>query len=264
LNEVNDPIYLFYRDGSISPGQQWAYSKSTDGGSTWAARTLFYGHDTYPYLRFASDGQGRIDIAVSNHPAYDAATKMGHFYYSGGNFYQTDGTLISASLPLDLTDVTEVYNSAPDQCWIWDIARDSGGNLAMVFMNFPSSSDHEYYYARWNGSSWVVNQILDTGTNGLLTSGEVFYAGGIVLDPDDVDTVYLSRPINGVFEIWKYVTSNGGVTWTGTAITENSSQNNARPVVIRGNGAGSRKILWWEGAYPSYTTYDTQIKAGDG
>ena len=134
--------------------------------------------------------------------------------------------------------------------------------MAIVFVVMETDySDHRYYYARWNGSAWITNMILDTGTGGFV-SGEPTYAGGVVLDPDDVDTVYLSRPINGVFEIWKYITTDDGATWSGTAITRNSRQHNCRPVVIR--NAGTQKVLWWDGIYPPYITYKTQIRSGTG
>lgn len=264
LSEVNDPIYLFYRDRDGSGNSLWAYSKSTDGGATWAARTTLFSQQTSAYMRFCSNGADRIDFAASTHPNEDVddSKKIYHFYYSGGNYYQTDGTQIAGALPLDGTDVTTVYTTA-NRCWAWDVARDGSNNLAIVFADFPSSSAHNYYYSRWNGSAWVTNQILATGAGSFSPQTlERYYAGGVVLDPADVNTVYLSKPVNGVFEIWKYTTADNGASWAGAPITTGSSQHNCRPVVIR--NAGARNILWWQGIYPSYTTYKTQIRAGTG
>jgi hypothetical protein len=237
----------------------WAYSTSTDGGATWAAQTVFFGQDTIPYLRICSNGLDRVDFAMSGSPNVDSALKICHFYYSGGNYYKTDGTQISASLPLTVADITVVHTDT-DKVWVHDIQRnDSNGHIVIVFSKFVSTTDHRYYYAKWEGSGWQTNEIVAAGQ--YLYAAEPYYSGGIVIDPSNLNVVYLSRQINGIFEIWKYITDDGS-TWTGTAITQNSVQNNCRPVVIRNNDI--QKILWWEGLYSAYTSYKTQIKSGIG
>ena len=51
-----------------------------------------------------------------------------------------------------------------------------------------------------------------------------YYSGGITLDHESPDTVYLSRQVDGVFEIETLRTPDGGTTWSSTAITAASER----------------------------------------
>jgi hypothetical protein len=109
--ETNDPIYLFYRDGS-GPYNNY-FSKSTDGGATWSAGTHFFDNgDERPYFVYARNGDSRIDFATTDGHASIATNSIYHFYYEGGNWYKSDGTLIGDNtvLPLEPADVTKVYD----------------------------------------------------------------------------------------------------------------------------------------------------------
>ena len=89
---------------------------------------------------------------------------------------------------------------------------------------------------------------------------EPHYSGGISLNHADPSVVYLSRSVNGEFELEKWVTSNNGKTWTHTAITENSKLPNVRPIVPRGYTGDEDHVLWMYGAYVHYTRYETEIR----
>ncbi len=136
----------------------------------------------------------------------------------------------------------------------------------------PSDSDHRYYYARWNGTKWIVNQMCAAGrwfpqTPPGTTEREPQYSGGIILNPQDPSEVFLSRPPNGtvggVFEIERWYTGDMGTTWTSEAITSKSAKNNVRPIIpwaVPGQSNPRRSLLWMYGDYTHYTDFNTGIK----
>lgn len=256
--EANDPIYLFYRyfktDFSVV---RMAFSKSTDGGATWAAQTLL---TQVTYHKVAQNGDSRIDFAVSHHPADPVDHGIYHFYYSGGNYYKSDGTQIVASTPFALTDLTQVYDGSSIKGWIWDIAIDGTGKPIIVFATFPTEwTDHRYNYARWTGAAWSVNEITAAGGTIYPVAGqEDQYSGGVVLDHTDPQIVYLSKVVSGKFEVYKYTTANGGASFSSTAITSGSTVKNVRPVAVRDH-ASDLKLLWLAGTYNSYTNFNMAI-----
>lgn len=260
--ETNSPIYLFFRRHNLDGSHPWiAYTKSTDGGVTWGAQVLVAGPDV-TYAKVAQNGVDRIDLAVSNHPNEALDHSVYHFYYQGGNYYKSNGTLIASALPLALSDLTKVYDGVATYGWIWDIAIDVEGNPAIAYTTYPGgTADHRYNYAKWVNGAWATNQIVAEGNGSMAVSGAGFeyYSGGVVLDHQDPTIAYLSKYVSSKFEIWKYQTPDNGTTWTGTAITSGSSDKNVRPVAVR-NHASDLKFLWLEGTYTSYTNYDLSVK----
>lgn len=257
LGEVDDPIYMTFRDHHDSIDEHPAHlglSKSTDGGATWAAETLVA---VTTYHKTALNGDDRIDFAGANHPQDPDDHGIYHFYYQGGNYYKTDGTQIMAALPMATSDMTQVYDGSSVKGWIWDIAIDGTGKPVIVFATFPTEwTDHRYNYARWTGAAWDVHEI--TAAGGGLYGAQPAYSGGVVLDHANPNIVYLSKVVSGQWEIYKYVTADGGATWTATAITSASSDKNIRPVSVR-NAASDLKFMWFKGAYTTYTNFDMDL-----
>ncbi|MCT4586227.1 MAG: hypothetical protein N4A71_00240 [Carboxylicivirga sp.] len=84
----------------------------------------------------------------------------------------------------------------------------------------------------------------------------------MTVHPKKVNVVYLSRQINGVFEIERWETSDMGKTWISKAITQNSTQDNVRPYIPRGlSSSDPELVIWMENQkYVHYTNYQTAIK----
>lgn len=261
LDETNDPIYLFFRAFETGTYRSFKFSKSTDGGTTWAAETtLFTVANQRPYFQVFKTSETRIDFAVTDgHPAEIATNSLYHFYYEGGNYYKSDGTLIgdSGALPLGPSDVTKVYDGASVPCWVWDIAID-GSVPVIVYATFPTAaSDHRYSYARWTGATWEAHEICQAG--GPLYAAETYYSGGVSFDHTNPDTTYCSRQVSGQFELFRYVTADNGATWTATQLTSGSSTPNMRPYTPLGS---SMPVLWMRGRYTTFTDYDTALTRG--
>lgn len=269
--QVGDSICVFYRGGS-----DWhpRLSVSTDNGETFDdGRLLISGGGQRPYTRYCQGADGKIHVAVTTgHPRNEAANKIHYCYLEGNKVFRADGTLIKdvTTEPVDLNQLEVVYNGTSyGKGWIWDITLEpETGYPVMVYASFPTDTDHRYHYGRWNGSSWDNVQITEAGrwfpqTPEGAGEPEPNYSGGIILDYDDPSIVYLSKQVNGVFEIFKYTTSDTGQTWSPRAITWNTPSHliNVRPVVPRHHKDGYFDVVWMRGTYEYYASqrYNTAL-----
>ena len=84
----------------------------------------------------------------------------------------------------------------------------------------------------------------------------------MTIHPDNCNVLYLSRQINGVFEIERWETTDKGDSWGKETVTENSTYDNVRPFIPRGlRNESSEIVLWMEyQKYIHYTDYKTSIK----
>jgi len=262
---TTDVLWAFFR-GTTSAVWTLHYSTTIDGGdTTWtpATRMLWDGR---PYWKAKANGTGRIDFICNDQNPGDATyayCNTYHFYYQNGAFFKSDGTS-AGSLPLLQTGPTKIYDSQASgfDSWVWDLVIDSSNRPVASFAVFPTTSDHRYHQARWNGSAWVDNEVCAAG--GYIYAGQPQYSGGIVTDPTNINTVYCSRQVNssgvavssgGTFQLFKYVTADGGTTWTGTQLTF-GSLHCIRPYIAD----GIRNLYYVCGTYTSYTVYQTTIE----
>jgi len=273
LSAENNAIYLFWRGDNWKP----TFSKSTDGGATWQpqkeiVRRAGANSDNRPYVKIASDNKSRIHIVFTDgHPRNEAQNSVYYCCYHDGAFFKADGTRITTvdQLPFEPRQADCIYDAAKTgvRAWVWDVAIDADGNPAIAYTRLPAETDHRYHYARWDGKSWFDRELTGAGkwfpeTPAGQKEREPHYSGGVVLDHSDASVVYLSRPINGVFEIEKWSTPDRGATWKTEPITAGSKFNNVRPFVVRGHDASGPTVLWLNtrGGYVHYTDYRAAIK----
>ena len=299
LSGESDLIYYFHRNINFNP----TVTLSSDNGATWGASTHFIdtgGGGTRPYPRYSSNHVDRIDLIYTDGHPRDVNNSIYHMYYHDGAFHETDGNQIDtiSNLPLDHDagergSVVYAYSAAPwgpedgpddwipnGRAWTWDIHYGTDGHPVCVFQvqvdNITGSGwNHDriyYYYARWTGSEWQ-RRFIGHGGRGIY-SGEDDYGGGMSIDPDNPNVVYISSnaanpfdlgDINNVplgtnerYEIYRGDTSDGGLTFEWEAITSNSPKDNLRPIVPEGHGYG-RHALWFFGDYNTYTNFDTKV-----
>lgn len=252
---VNDPIMVFARSGT-APSWTMHYASSTDGGATFGAMSALLGPNR-PYFKSVTNGGTRIDFAVTTgHPGEVAACSIYHFYYDNGSWYDSSGVSIG-SPPFDqTTDLTQVYDGSTYESLVWDIQVDGSGNPAIVFAVFVTTTDHRYYYAKWNGSSWVVNQICTAGTYLYADATQPYYSGGVCIDPDNVNRTFASRESGGNWNIYCYTTANSGASWAETQLTSGDGMR-FRPFVVPNRNV----LLYIEGQYDTYTSYNTVVAA---
>ena len=297
LSLENGKIYNFCRNTNFNP----TIYLSTNGGSSWSAPLHFIrtgSGSTRPYVKYSSDYNDRIDFLYTDGHPRDATNSLYHLYYRAGSFYQTDGTLVKsfANLPLlhssgergpVIYQYSDAAQSDPNQwiptgrAWCWETAYQSNGAPVCVFTvqrDLVTGSTNGvddriyYYYARWTGSVWQKRFIAHAGRP--LYATEDDYAGGICVDPQNPNVIYISSnaadpfnltnttnvPLraNERYELWRGVTVDGGLTFSWTQITTNSAVDNLRPYIPRRNG-GEPCVIWFRGTYATYSSYSCAV-----
>ncbi len=264
-------IFLFWR----GPGYDTHLATTPDGWNWSEPRPFITAGETSPYVRPAGDGDESIHIAISPvHPRQEGGDRILYARYHADAIWRADGTRICGmeELPfgMDACDVVYDGSAIGVPAWVWDVA-DDGGIPIVVYATFPERDDHRYWYARWTPGGWERHEI--TAAGGWFPTGRLgsrrhdpFYSGGITLDNENPSVVYLSRQVNGVFEIERWVTADGGATWESEAVTGGSRANNIRPVVpeISAVNPGTTEppstLFWMNGSYVDYGEYSTSIR----
>ncbi len=276
LSEEDNRIYVFFRGG-----YDWkpSFITSDDLCKTWSDTQVMVGKpgaDKFnrPYTKVISDGKGRIWFAITDgHPREEVLNSIYVMYYEGSKFYQVDGTEVGSmdNLPVNQNKLMKVYDGVKPKIrsWIWDIALDKQGYPVIVYTQLKEETVHKYYYGKWNGTEWESHFLSNGGQDFPRRdykkqdrNPEPHYSGGIIIDHENTDIVYLSKPVNDVYEIFKYQTKDNGEHWDVEAVTAKSTKDNVRPFVVRNHtGGGKPYLLWMENRmYEHYTKFDASIK----
>jgi hypothetical protein len=263
-------FYVFWRGESWKP----TFATSPDGQRWTEARVLIQepgreAGDIRPYLKVVSDGRASIHFAFTDgHPRDESANAIHYVRYEGGVFTQANGALAGSldSLPVHPSRCDLVYDAKAThvRSWVWDIALDSTGKASIAYTRLPAETDHRYHCARWTGSRWLDWEVTPAGkwfpqTPRGTVEFESHYSGGIAFNQSDPSRVYVSREVNGQFEIEKWWTTDGGETWKGMPITAGSNSLNVRPVFPYGASGKEDHLLWMTGRYVHYTNFNTGI-----
>jgi hypothetical protein len=248
-------LYLFLR------GPCWVpYFTSTSDGVHWtAARTLLRGagRRIRPYAKYAAAPDGSILMAFSDsHPA-SYKSSLYYLRFKDGRFTRADGSLAGAlaDLPLaiDRLDRVHAYSPAAGRAWPMDIAWDPAGAPVVAYSALVRGAD-VLRYGRWSGGRWETHAIARAGRDVF-----AYHNGGVTLDHRDPSWVVLSRTVGAHNEIEARHTPDRGASWTRTAVTRHSAEDNVRPVIPRGLAPGRRVVLYVSGRSPDYRSYDTSV-----
>lgn len=273
LEKENGRIYSFGRWTGFKPNMIW----SDDNGQSWSNTKVFitnypFDSNNRPYVKYHSDGQSKIHFMFTDgHPRVEPTNSVYYAYYEQGAFFKANGEQIATmeSIPFEPKQASIVYTSNPEEgrAWVADIGQDENGNPVLLYTRSPSEQNHEYWYARYTEDGWVNQKIVDSGkwfpqTPEGQREREPHYFGGLSIHPDDANVVYLSREVNGVFEIERWETNDMGKSWGSEPITQNSELDNVRPYVPRGLSSDEDEVvLWMENQkYIHYTDYRSSIK----
>jgi hypothetical protein len=273
----DDPSILV----SNNNGDQWTYA-----GKLLTEEKLGYVNG---YTKYASNGKDRIDFITTEHHPRDYNNSIYHGYIQGGKLHKSDGTVVEenlfASSGHPQTELTTVFpaNSMFDgtimtHAWTMQVAVDSGGRPYGVISARANDqpedsnfSDHRFFYIRYDGKRWQVNELAKAGA--CLWDAEQDYTGLATVDPADPSVVYISTTIDprndqqlSAHEIFRGQSGDGGKTWKWTALTSGSSVDNLRPLAVR---AGDRTVVvWFRGTMSRSQHYDSAmvgtIVAGNG
>lgn len=265
----DDPSIMISDDG----GDSWAY-----GGKLLTEPKIGYVNG---YTRYADNGVDRIDLITTEHHPRDFNNSIYHGYLFEGRLHAADGTVVDENVLDDdgrsqtlLTRIfaadTEVDGELMTHAWTCDLRRGPEGQLAAILScranDVPENSnfdDHRFFYARFDGQTWTTRQLAKAGP--ALWADEQDYTGLGCVDPYDLDTIYVSTPIDprddsdlNHHEIFRGRTTDDGATWEWTPITEESTVDNFRPIVAPGDPRRSA-LLWFRGTMSRSQHYEAEV-----
>lgn len=273
LEKENNRIYCFGRWTGFKPNMMW----SDDEGVTWSKSKVFitnypFNNNNRPYVKYFSDGKSKIHIIFTDgHPRDEPTNSVYYAYYEDGAFYKVSGELICTmeQIPFQPKDASVIFqsNAVEGRAWIADVGQDSKSNPVILYTKSPTEANHEYWFARYSEKGWVNNKICDSGKHFPKTPDgakerEPHYFGGLTLHPNNSKVIYLSKNVNGVFEIERWEWNDKSGQWKIEAITKNSKYDNVRPFIPHGLSKDKAEVvLWMENQqYIHYTDYKTSIK----
>ncbi|MEZ4795654.1 MAG: BNR-4 repeat-containing protein [Flavobacteriaceae bacterium] len=273
LATENDRLYCFGRWTGFKPNLMW----SDDGGLKWSKAKVFitkrpFNKKNRPYIKYYSDGTSKIHMAFTDgHPKVEPLNGVYYAYFEKGEFFKANGEVICdiENMPFEPHQASLIYvpNDLDGRAWIADIGQDENSNPVVLFTKSPSQLNHEYWYAIFINNNWIINKICDSGewfpkTKKNKKESEPYYFGNMTIHPENSNIVYLSRKVNGVFEIERWETKDFGKSWKNESITKNSKYDNVRPFLPRGLKKDENEVvLWMENKkYTHFTKFKSSIK----
>ena len=229
-----------------------------------------------PYAKYQSNGKDKIYVSyTTGHPDNEMPDWL---YFNVIDINQGNGPILrdlngkqlsvinNGVFNVNKTDsyassypATIVDKTANLRNWVWQIVLDQDEHPVVAYPHIDDAkTSHVYWYARWNGSSWKNTWVTYGGHafHQNWNATERCYSGGMSIDPDHVNDLYLSIPTkdgqynkDGVYEIWKYTISDEGSVTGQEQLTQNSPKNNARPFVIPGSKNSPMRVAWMQGDY---------------
>ncbi len=281
---VDGQRWLLYRGEQFS----WNLLTSPDG-VTWTARGLVVAPGRTgdrPYVHAASDGR-RLHIVVTDG---NPTEYLGTSAYAGVvnvdlSIRRFDGTKVgavgsTAPVPKRLTrlvaGVAGSDEASDNDLWLSDLAViDSRPTGVLVRRDpWPVGSQqvgnyrHRYLWIRQRSSGWLVEPLCWAG--GELCKSQPDYSGLAAQDPSDPTRVVVSTNVHPVtaeplvseadglvhFELFEGRRVGEG-SWSFTAITEHSTEDNIRPSIAA--GGPDKTLSWLRGTYYSWIAFDTRV-----
>lgn len=270
FSNTGDKIWLTYRqDGGGGDNVTLSYRTCDDietfPAATWSAETDIYGNAGYTaYWKLRQDGN-KLHVACTNLHPVQGQSSLYHFYLQISEAgaltaHASDGTDITADMPLVPADITQVYDGSSVKAWVADCAVGADGHPRVLWMRYPGNNGSaiEYWHARWTGSAWTSNKITDDGAG--LYSPEVYYPGGLSFDSLDATKVYLSAPVSSKRQIQEWRTADDGATWAKhrDITTDSASGQRLRPFSPMDHDS-RLSVIWFEGTYTTFTSYSTAL-----
>ncbi|MCA4133396.1 BNR-4 repeat-containing protein [Arthrobacter sp. M4] len=275
VRAINDDPSIM---ASADDGQTWTF-----GGKLFTRPKIGYVNG---YTRYASNGTDRIDLITTDHHPRDFNNSIYHGYIQDDALHTANGTVVNkpvfSSQGINQSALTTIFSAGMEldgdiltHGWTTDLRR-NGNQLAAVVscrandVNGPLQrvqrldvDDHRLLYARFDGGTWVLHPLAVAGP--ALLPHEQDYTGLAAIDPYDLDHVYISAPIDprtgqGTehYEIYSGRTSDGGASWQWEAVTEGSTVDNLRPIVVPGDPS-VHAVCWFRGSMRSSQAYNAEV-----
>ena len=278
LSDDPDHIYLCWRGINWHPTIARLTMPDADGNCRFdfGPKQIVQSTGARPYAKYQSNGKDKIYVSyTTGHPDNEQPDWL---YFNVIDINKGNGPILrdlngkqlsvinNGVFNVNKTDsyansypATIVDKTANIRNWVWQIALDKDEHPVIAYPHIDDAkTTHAYWYARWNGSEWK-NTWVQYGGHAFhqnWNSTELCYSGGMALDPDNINHLYLSIPTkdgqynkDGVYEIWRYTIDDQGKVAGSEQLTKNSPKNNARPYVIPGSSSSPLRLVWMQGDY---------------
>ncbi len=279
MSDDPDHIYLCWRGIGWHPtiAKLSIPNENGDMQFTYGPYQMVQSTGARPYAKYASNGKDKIYVSyTTGHPDNEDPNWL-YFNQIDINtmtMQDINGKVMStiASGPLNVNKTNTSQTNIVDRTsgvrnWLWQVAVADDGYpvIANVRIN-GGKSVHDYYYVKWNGTEWVKTFVTNGGGKFHPSNTEYCYSGGMSIDTDNPNVMYVSKPVDGVFgsvfEIVKYTMSDDGTeVLSEEQITKNSIKNNVRPWAVPNSGDNDVKLLWMSGDY-AYWMVNKNYPAG--
>lgn len=268
---ADDPnhVYLCWRGIGWHPtiGRLTMPDENDDMKFDWGPFQMVQSTGARPYAKYHSNGKDKIYVTyTTGHPDNEQPNWV---YFNVVNINKGNGAILEdikgnklstiADGKFNVKKTNDYKNAYPytvvdapsdRRDWVWQTTLDKDQNpvIAMVRIN-GGKSQHDYHYAKWTGSEWRVTFLANGGGRFHSSNTEYCYSGGMALDPESPNQIYLSVPVDGVYEIHKYTVDADGKVAATEAVTKNSAKNNVRPWVLPGSANSPLRLAWMNGDY---------------
>ncbi len=269
--------FIYSSSGSVH------FAVSDDSGKTWRYGGIILNAGESAgegkiFCQYAGNGIDRIDIIVSENGGNTAYQGVFHGVIKSGALYdsyggKTDESVFDTLSAVTTEQLTRIFpsgsvldNGSVEKVWCTDVKYFTGDTITAVLIARLSGNDNPDYrllYCMFDGKKWSVSQAARVGFKEVLTGEEYF--GRTALDPNDMNTVYISSRIDprdntylDVHEIFRGTTPDHGITWEWNPVTFRSTRDNFNPVVPEWTKHRTA-ILWMRGNCLSPNNYDASV-----
>lgn len=278
LSDDPDHIYLCWRGINWHPTIARLTMPDANGDCKFdfGPKQIVQSTGARPYAKYQSNGKDKIYVSyTTGHPDNEMPDWL---YFNVVDINKGNGPILrdlngkqlsviaNGVFNVNKTDsyassypATIVDKTANIRNWVWQITLDKNENPVIAYPHIDNAkTTHVYWYARWTGSEWR-NTWVQYGGHAFhqnWNSTELCYSGGMSIDPENINDLYLSIPTtngayhkDGVYEIWKYTIDDDGKVAGSEQITRNSTKNNIRPFIIPGSKDSKMRLTWMNGDY---------------
>jgi len=245
----------------------------------WGPYQMVQSTGARPYAKYYSNGKDKIYMTyTTGHPDNEYPNYV-YFNYVDINTLQLKditGTLLSTIADgvhnVNKTTYPSTYPNAvvdaptAQRDWVWQTSMDKDGMPVIAMVQISNDKNtHNYYYAKWTGTTWRKTFLANGGGHFHQTAGlELCYSAGIAIDDSHPDIVYCSIPVVGtsgtVYEIVKYTIGTDGVISSTVPVTTNSTSNNVRPFIVNNSANSPLRLTWMHGNYYDWIVSSTNPK----
>jgi hypothetical protein len=169
------------------------------------------------------------------------------FISGAGTWHKSDGTDVTANLPLEVTNGTIIFQNAdPKQGWIEDLFIDSNGYPRVLMSYYPNidvTPELKFlYYSEWNGTAWSTPYEIHQAINkniGLVTLVNT-YPPLASFDRANPNRIFAGKEVDGICEIFE-ITRVASNNFISVQKTFNSTFDQWRPFTV---ASPNHNVFW--------------------